>query len=136
MSKLTIILTATAAFAGGSALLPTAAAMAQPADSISEVIVYGNDPCPRSSNNEVVVCARKPEAERYRIPEKLRSGGPRQTREAWANKARALETVGSTGTFSCSPVGPGGYTGCLTQVINQAKRERREQTVEGTAPEE
>src|SRR5215213_1474184 len=99
MSKLTIILTATAALGGGVALLPTAAA-AQPADSISEVIVYGNDPCPRSSNNEVVVCARKPEGERYRIPEKLRSGGPRQTREAWANRARALETVGSTGTFS------------------------------------
>ena len=136
MSKLTIILTATAALAGGSLLPPGAAAVAQPADSISEVIVYGTDPCPRSSNNEVVVCARKPEAERYRIPEKLRSGGPRQSREAWANKARALETVGSTGTFSCSPVGPSGYTGCLTQVINQAKRERREATGQDTAPEE
>ena len=65
-----------------------------------------------------------------------RSGGPRQTREAWANKARQFETVGATGTFSCSPVGPGGYTGCLTQVINQAKRERREQNEQGTAPDE
>ena len=136
MTRLTITLAATAALAGGMALFPTAAAMAQPADAISEVIVYGNDPCPRGSNNEVVVCARKPEGERYRIPEKLRAGGPRQTREAWANKAKSLETVGSTGTFSCSPVGPSGYTGCLTQVINQAKRERRESTVEGTAPEE
>jgi hypothetical protein len=134
MSKLTITLAATAAAAAGAALLPAAAVAQQ--DSISEVIVYGSDPCPRSSNNEVVVCARKPEAERYRIPEKLRAGGPRQTRDAWANKARALETVGSTGTFSCSPVGPSGYTGCLTQVINQAKRERREQSEQGTAPEE
>jgi hypothetical protein len=134
MSKLTITLAATAAAAAGTALLPAAAVAQQ--DSISEVIVYGSDPCPRSSNNEVVVCARKPEAERYRIPEKLRAGGPRQTRDAWANKARALETVGSTGTFSCSPVGPSGYTGCLTQVINQAKRERREQSEQGTAPEE
>lgn len=135
MTKLTIILTATAALAGGFAMLPTAAA-AQPTDTISEVIVYGNDPCPRSSSNEVVVCARKPEAERYRIPERLRSGGPRQTREAWASKAKSLETVGSTGTFSCSPVGPGGHTGCLTQVINQARRERREATEQDTAPEE
>ena len=135
MSKLTIILTGTAALAGGLAFLPTVAA-AQPADSISEVIVYGNDPCPRSSTNEVVVCARKPEAERYRIPERLRSGGPRQTREAWASKARSLETVGSTGTFSCSPVGPSGYTGCLTQVIKQARREHREATGQDTAPEE
>ena len=134
MSKLTIILTATAALAG-AAVLP-AVAVAQPADSISEVIVFGNDPCPRGSNNEVVVCARKPEGERFRIPEKLRSGGPRQSRDAWANRAKSLETVGSTGTFSCSPVGPSGYTGCLTQVINQARRERREQSEQGTAPEE
>jgi hypothetical protein len=134
MTKLTIILTATAALTGGVAGL--SAATAQPAESISEVIVYGDDPCPRSSNNEVVVCARKPEGERYRIPEKLRSGGPRQTRQAWASRAKSLETVGATGTFSCSPVGPSGYTGCLTQVINQAKRERREQNEQGTAPEE
>lgn len=135
MSKPTIILIASAALGGGFAMLP-AMAVAQPADSISEVIVYGTDPCPRGSNNEVVVCARKPEGERYRIPEKLRSGGPRQSREAWANRAKSLETVGATGTFSCSPVGPSGFTGCLTQVINQAKRERRESTAEGTAPEE
>ena len=96
-------------------------------NAIAEIIVYGNDPCPRSTDDQVVVCARKPEAERYRIPEKLRPSGPRQSREAWANRAKALETVGETGTFSCSPVGPGGYTGCLTQVINQAARERQQQ---------
>jgi len=134
MYKLTISLAASAALAAGLAALPNPAIAQQ--DTISEVIVYGNDPCPRSSNNEVVVCARKPEGERYRIPEKLRSGGPRQQREAWANKARALETVGATGTNSCSPVGPGGFTGCLTQVIRQAKQESREATEQGTAPEQ
>ena len=134
MSKLTLSLVGTAAIAAGTAALPTPALAQQ--DAISEVIVYGTDPCPRSSNNEVVVCARKPEAERFRIPEKLRTGGPRQERQAWANRAKALETVGSTGTFSCSPVGPGGFTGCLTQVINQAKRERKEANEAGTAPEE
>lgn len=135
MSKLTITLAATAAFAAGLGALAAPAA-AQEQDRISEIVVYGNDPCPRSSGNEVVVCARKPEAERYRIPERLRSGGPRQARESWANRARSIETVGNTGTFSCSPVGPGGYTGCLTQAINQARRERREATEQGTAPEE
>lgn len=134
MSKLTLSLVATAAIAAGTAVLPTPALAQQ--DAISEVIVYGTDPCPRSSNNEVVVCARKPESERFRIPEKLRSGGPRQERQAWANRAKALETVGSTGTFSCSPVGPSGFTGCLTQVINQAKRERNEANEAGTAPEQ
>ena len=135
MTRLTITLAGAALVAGGLAAVPSPA-VAQSSDAINEIIVYGTDPCPRSTDDKVVICARKPEAERYRIPEKLRSGGPRQTREAWANKARQFETVGSTGTFSCSPVGPGGYTGCLTQVINQAKRERREQNEQGTAPEE
>ena len=35
-----------------------------------------------------------------------------------------------------SPVGPGGFTGCLTQVIEQARRESSESIREGTAPEE
>src|SRR3954471_1534333 len=135
MTRLMITLAGSAAVAAGVVALPMPAA-AQADNAISEIIVYGTDPCPRSTDDKVVICARKPEAERYRIPEKLRSGGPRQTREAWANKARQFETVGSTGTFSCSPVGPGGYTGCLTQVINQAKRERKEQNEQGTAPEE
>jgi hypothetical protein len=133
MIRLTIAAGALAATGVALAALP-APATAQSA--VSEVIVFGNDPCPRSSDSEVVVCARKPEAERYRIPEKLRSGGPPQTRQSWANKAKALETVGNTGTFSCSPVGPGGFTGCLTQVINQARRERQQEAEEGTPPEQ
>lgn len=133
MIRLTIAAGALAATGLALAALP-APATAQSA--VSEVIVFGNDPCPRSTDSEVVVCARKPEAERYRIPEKLRSGGPPQTRQSWANKAKALETVGNTGTFSCSPVGPGGFTGCLTRVINQARRERQQEAEEGTPPEQ
>jgi hypothetical protein len=135
MTRLMITLAGSAAVAAAFAAFPVPAT-AQADKAISEIIVYGNDPCPRSTDDQVVVCARKPEGERFRIPEKLRSGGPRQTRDAWANKARQFETVGSTGTFSCSPVGPGGYTGCLTQVINQAKRERSEQNDQSTAPEQ
>ena len=94
---------------------------------ISEIIVYGTDPCPRSTDDEVVVCARKPETERYRIPERLRSSGSRQSRESWANKAIAFETYGRTGINSCSPVGPAGFTGCTQQLISQAFKERREE---------
>jgi hypothetical protein len=103
---------------------------------ISEIIVYGTDPCPRSTDDEVVVCARKPEGERYRIPEKLRETGSRQSREAWANRAIAFETYGRTGINSCSPVGPAGFTGCTQQLINQAFTERREESDVNTAPEE
>ena len=135
MTRLLLPLAASAALAGVLAALPGTAA-AQASDRVSEVIVYGNDPCPRSADDDIVVCARKPETERYRIPERFRSSGPRQTREAWANKARALETVGATGINSCSPVGPGGFTGCLSQVIRQAQAESGEAAAEGTAPPE
>ncbi|MEO5612443.1 MAG: hypothetical protein ABIT68_06765 [Sphingomicrobium sp.] len=135
MTKLIFTLAASATLAGGLAAVP-APAMAQSTDSISEIIVYGSDPCPRSTDDQVVVCARKPEAERYRIPEKLRNGGSRQSRQAWANRARAFETVGATGINSCSPVGPAGFTGCMTQVIKQARSESREASSDATAPEQ
>jgi hypothetical protein len=80
-----------------------------------------------------VVCARRPESERYRIPQKYRPGGTRQESDSWANKAKVIETVGATGINSCSPVGPGGYTGCLTRVIKEA-REQRKQSAEDTIP--
>ena len=135
MTRLMIALAATAAATAGFAVLPAPAA-AQPQQSVAEIIVYGNDPCPRSTDDQVVVCARRPESERYRIPEKYRPSGTRQQTEAWANKARVLETVGDTGINSCSPVGPGGYTGCLTQVIREARDQRQQQAEQTTPPEQ
>jgi hypothetical protein len=103
---------------------------------VNEIIVYGTDPCPRSTDDEVVVCARKPESERFRIPERLRQGGSLQSRQAWANRAIAFETYGKTGINSCSPVGPGGHTGCSQQLISQAFKERQEEAEGASPPEE
>ena len=101
---------------------------------VSEVIVYGTDPCPRSTDDEVVVCARKPETERFRIPERLRQGGSLQSRQAWAVRAKSFETVGRTGINSCSAVGPASHTGCLEQLIDEAFAERREQATTESTP--
>lgn len=90
---------------------------------VNQLIVYGTDACPVSAD-EITVCARRPEADRYRIPEPLRDrDGPASN--AWANRALELQYVGRTGIQSCSTVGPGGATGCLSQLINQARAERR-----------
>jgi hypothetical protein len=106
-----------------------ASAAAQPSpeerDKIREIVVYGTDPCPPSSDQEVIVCARRPESERYRVPPNLREPAPSPESESWTSRAEALETVGKTGIQSCSPVGPGGATGCLEQLIRQAREERR-----------
>jgi hypothetical protein len=89
---------------------------------VNQLIVYGNDPCPRSAD-EIIVCARRPEEDRYRIPAPLRqTEGPASN--SWANRALELQYVGRTGVQSCSPVGPGGASGCMTQLINQARAER------------
>ncbi len=94
------------------------------AERVNQLIVYGDDPCPPSAAGEITVCARKDEGERYRIPEPLRDVESPEN-EAWSNRVNAYETVGSTGTMSCSPVGPGGSTGCTQKLINAAYAEKR-----------
>ena len=135
MSRFTTLMSAAAvAFAGGYAALPVPAiAQAQP--NIAEIIVYGNDPCPRSTDDQVVVCARRPEAERYRIPPNMRQSGTPQQMESWAVRSKSLETAGNTGINSCSPVGPAGYTGCLQKLIKEARGERKQQADEENPPQ-
>lgn len=136
MSKLPYFTFSAAAIAVAlPALVAPVPALAQ-SNNISEIIVYGTDPCPRSTEDEVVVCARKPESERYRIPERYRQSGPPQSRESWANRAIAFETYGRTGINSCSPVGPAGFTGCEQQLINQSFKERQEEAEGATPPEQ
>ena len=116
-----------------AALLCSGTALAQPAQGpitpaeevrVNQLIVYGNDPCPQSTQDEITVCARRPESDRYRIPAPLRGMG-RSENTSWATQATELQYVGRTGIESCSTVGPGGSTGCLTQLINQARAERQ-----------
>ncbi|MGZ2412694.1 hypothetical protein ACUXST_002123 [Sphingomonas sp. F9_3S_D5_B_2] len=134
MTKVIIALSACATIAAGSLALVSVPAAAQ--ETAGEVIVFGNDPCPRSTNGSIVVCRHRPETERYRLPQNQRLSGARQQRQSWANKAQDLQSVGNTGTMSCSAVGPGGHTGCLIQEIKRAKREAQEASEQQTAPEQ
>ena len=116
-----------------AAIFPVAA-LAQ-AGRTAEIIVYGNDPCPRSTDDDIVVCTRRPEEERYRLAPNLRPSGTRQERSSWANRAQDLKSVGATGIGSCSAVGPGGSSGCLIQEIDRAMRETEESSDQGAVPE-
>jgi hypothetical protein len=109
-----------------AALISAVPALAQSQDErVNQLIIYGDDKCPVSQDNEITVCARKAEQERYRIPEGLReSSSP--SNDAWNNRVIAYEAIGKTGTLSCSPVGPGGSTGCLSKIINTAYAEKRD----------
>ena len=120
MKRLLVLATAVAAVTW---LPAPAAAQSQAGDKVNTVIVYGDDECPRSDDNEIVVCARMEESERYRIPAALRQSSDPEN-EPWASRVRAYETVGSFGALSCSPVGSGGELGCTAKMIEAAYKER------------
>ena len=104
----------------------TAPAQAQAPEREEALVVYGDDPCPRSSDpDEVVVCARRPEEERYRIPEPLRR--ERQPAEpSWTSQAADLEAAQrDTRPDSCSVVGSFGQTGCTQDMLRRWREERR-----------
>lgn len=93
-------------------------------DKVNQLIVYGDDLCPQSTENEIVVCARKDEGERYRIPQTLRDNPNAPGNEAWSQRVKSYEYVGASGTNSCSPTGLGGTTGCTQTLLRQAYAEK------------
>jgi len=101
----------------------------QPPEKMSILYTYGDDPCPEAQGDEIVVCAQRPESERYRVPKELRKelkddapvGGG-----SWASAVEGYENIARTGRpNSCSAVGSNGWTGCTAALIRdwfEAKR--------------
>lgn len=116
-------------FAVAFAMLVTvmpARAAEPPPERVTALVVYGDDPCPQGKGDEIVVCARKPESERYRIPKSLRNrpappGGP-----GWASQVAEMDKAGrAVLPNSCSAVGSNGFTGCTAAMLRQWFAERR-----------
>lgn len=108
------------------ALAFTAPLAAQDAagDKVRMVILYGDDAAPKADPDEIIVVARMPERERFRIPSNLReSDNPANT--AWINRVERLEFVGASGTLSCSATGVGGSTGCTQEMIRNAYADKK-----------
>lgn len=126
MTRLPLISIALFGAIGAIGAVPAGAQDSAGAEKINQVIVYGNDQCKPSTSDEIVVCNRLPEQDRYRVPQIFRGGDPTDPRnEAWANRILAVERVGRFGTDSCSPVGLGGFTGCTQALLSGAKAEER-----------
>ena len=132
--KLLLSCLASAVLVTGLAAVPEVAA-AQTGTN-SEVAVFGADPCPRSTDSNIVVCRRYPESMRYRMPEAYRQPGTKQERNSWSNKAKELSKLGNTGPNSCSAVGPGGFTGCLAQEIQTTRDANKEAAEQDQAPQQ
>jgi hypothetical protein len=98
---------------------------AKPGDEkINQLIIYGDDKCPESVGDEIVVCARMGEADRYRIPTNLRDNPNDPRNQAMSERIKSYEYVAASGTMSCSPSGAGGFTGCGFREIDRAYAEK------------
>lgn len=107
------------------ALLAVVPAAAAP-DRVETLVVYGDDPCPQSKDGAIVVCARKPEGERYRIPKTLRDKKAVVGSQGWASRVETMETSGrQLLPNSCSVIGSNGQTGCTQAMLRQWFEEQR-----------
>lgn len=92
------------------------------------VTVFGNETCPKpTSQDEIVVCARLPDSELYRIPERLRQADNKRVSPFQANRALLLGDAsgGAGGSIgSCSAVGSGGMIGCSNRQVDAWARDR------------
>jgi hypothetical protein len=92
------------------------------------VTVFGTEECPKpTSPDEVVVCARLPDSEIYRIPERLRRADNNRVSPFQANRALLLgdATGGAGGSIgSCSAVGSGGMIGCSQRQVDAWAQDR------------
>lgn len=113
---------------GGLILLGLAhPAAADVPDRITNVTVYGDEPCPKGDGDEIVVCAREPEGEQYRIPKRLRETKKNDPpSQSWTARVRTLDEASRpTMPNSCSAVGSGGQTGCTMEMLRQWFAERQ-----------
>lgn len=115
-----------------AAAIPASLAFAGPVSAQANtrtVTVFGQDECPSSNNEVIVVCRRLPEEERFRIPMDLREGtiGPESTASAVRNQRIVDKDVAADGIGSCSTVGAGGATGCFMQNVRKNREARQEQ---------
>ena len=83
------------------------------------VTVFGTEPCPKpSSPDEVIVCARLPESEVFRIPTPLRKADNQRESPFQSNRNLLLgdSSGGAGGSIgSCTAVGAGGMMGGCTR---------------------
>nr|WP_295661369.1 hypothetical protein [Polymorphobacter sp.] len=106
-----------------------------PPRKVVQVDVFGTDPCPKGPGDEIVVCARLPESERYRIPKPLRQQKVARKEQSWVARTRDIEETGrAQRPNSCSAVGTGGQTGCWEQFMRDSAAQKAADAAGSTVP--
>lgn len=122
-------------FALAALILAAAPALAQTAESgktperVRSVTLTGEQKCPESTDEEVVVCNRINPDEQYRVPKELRNDHPIPAQnQSWVNRAATADEIGRVAgglPDTCSPVGTGGQTGCALARARAYAAEKR-----------
>lgn len=116
----TTVLTLASALALGSLSVPADAQIRQ-----RVVEVFGADKCPEGSREEIIVCAPKPESDRFRLPTTLREAAVAAAdRESQESRVDEMVALGRSGPGSCGVQGPGAFTGCFQRLVEGNKAER------------
>jgi hypothetical protein len=98
-----------------------------PVEKLHEVVVDAIRNCPRSTDGEIVICARdRGIAEGYRIPKLDPRFAGARLRPSGRGTIDGAD-VGKSGIGSCTKVGAGGSTGCALRDLNQWSDWRRQQ---------
>src|SRR5688500_7123619 len=89
-------------FVGSAAAAQSLSSVDQ--NGIRRMVVYGTDPCPPSAGDEVVICARRPDRDRYRVPERFREPDELTgEQETWTYRAEPPELAGAAGNHVSPP---------------------------------
>lgn len=95
----------------------------------SVLITYGEEECPEAEGDEIVVCANRPESERYRIPDELREKreDERAISHSWTSTVELHDEISRVERpGGCSAVGSNGFSGCQRALIRRWFAEQRE----------
>jgi hypothetical protein len=99
-----------------------------PPKRIRNIALTGDQKCPPSTGDEVVVCSRINPDEQYRIPKPLREPANPAKNQSWVNRTTVGERASRAAAGlpdTCSPVGTGGQSGCGLLINRNFADEKR-----------
>ena len=105
-------------------------AASKPPQTVRSVTLVGDEKCPKSTGNEIVVCSHIGQGDQYRIPTQFRELPHPAEQNSWVNRAAVVDQVSREAAGlpnTCSVVGDGGQTGCAMQAFKQYSAEKRQQ---------
>lgn len=118
------------ALAALSVALPASAQIVTQPKRERYVQIAPGERCPRSTDEEVIVCGTRGERDRYRLDEAFRGPAPADAQSA-EGRVEEAQAAGNTGIGACSSQGIGGFTGCARGEYDAWRAQRRQQRAVG-----